>query len=367
MKDYFDKLITTSTVRLQNSSNSNYIGTGIIYYNENLKDKVYILTASHCLFIDGDEFKNPRKDININFYNPITKNYETVNWKINLDYLFTEIDKDIAVLIIDKSIIENIIKEIPIIKVINNRDSYSSFITKGFPKATFGEELAVLYPTWLQKIDNKRFQIQLKEDYSGHNTDGFSGSGVFLMANDEIYLFGIFTRFRPEEKGKVIYCQYIDSINELLNKNYYSKISFSYFGSFGLTQEFFNNHIQNSLKGLGPRFNEDLNFQLPIAKIFNDIAKDDYFFQRFLNIVDNWIIEKGYMKLLDNIHLAAIEKDYEKIKAETVGWIKALDNSVTQKIDVKCLLESLDTVFYKHLTLLTTPNVYFTESPVTPT
>lgn len=342
MKDYFDELITNSTVRLQNSTDLNYIGTGIIYYNENLKDKVYILTASHCLFIDGDDFKNPRKDININFYNPISKHYETVNWKINLDCLFTEINKDIAVLIIDKSIVENIIKKIPIIKVVNERDSYLNFITKGFPKATLSEELAVLYPTWLQKIDDKRFQIQLNEDYSEYNTQGFSGSGVFLIANDEIYLFGIFTRFRPEEKGKVIYCQYIDSINELLHKNYASKISFSYFGNYGLTSEFFNKHIKNSLKGLGPRFNEDLNFQLPIAKIFNDIAKDDYFFIRFLNLVDNWIVEKGYRKLKDNIHLTKIEKEYEKIKIKTVNWIKTLDNSVTQKIDVKWLLESLD-------------------------
>lgn len=39
MKDYFDKLITNCTVRLQNSTDLNYIGTGIIYYNKNLKCK----------------------------------------------------------------------------------------------------------------------------------------------------------------------------------------------------------------------------------------------------------------------------------------------------------------------------------------
>ena len=217
MTDYYDKLITNSTIRLQDSNGLNYIGTGIIYYAEYLKDKVYILTASHCLFTDNDGFKNQRKNINLNLYNPISMDYENINYEISSDYLFTEIDKDIAVLMIDKSIIENIIKEIPIIKVINQRDLHSNFITKGFPKATSGEELAILYPTWLHSIDDKRFQIQLNEDYSEYNTQGFSGSGVFLIANDEVYLFGIFTRFRPQDKGKVIYCQYIETINELLS------------------------------------------------------------------------------------------------------------------------------------------------------
>ena len=130
--------------------------------------------------------------------------------------------------------------------------------------------------------------------------------------------------------------------SELLYKNYSSKISFSYFGNYGLTSEFFNQHIQNSIKDLGPRFNEDLNFQLPIAKIFNDIAKDDYFLKRFLNIIDNWITEKGYRKLKDNIQLEEIEKEYESVKQNTIKWIKTLENSVTEKIDIKCLLESLE-------------------------
>ncbi|WP_199736825.1 hypothetical protein [Flavobacterium sp. LB2P53] len=53
----FDKIITTLTVRLKDFLNNDYIGSGVIYYQDNFKDKVYILTASHCLFIDGDQFQ----------------------------------------------------------------------------------------------------------------------------------------------------------------------------------------------------------------------------------------------------------------------------------------------------------------------
>ena len=134
-----------------------------------------------------------------------------------------------------------------------------------------GEEIAVLFPTWLQHFENSRFQIQLHEAYSAYSTQGFSGSPVFLIAKNEIYLFGIFTRFRPEEKGKVIYCQYIETINELLDNNYLLKISFNYFGNHGLTKDFFKKHIDRSIVGLGPRFTEELNLKLPIGKYFNDI------------------------------------------------------------------------------------------------
>ena len=43
--------------------------------------------------------------------------------------------------------------------------------------------------------ESNRFQLQLNADYTEANIEGFSGAGIFLEANDEIYLYGIFTRF----------------------------------------------------------------------------------------------------------------------------------------------------------------------------
>ncbi len=84
----------------------------------------------------------------------------------------------------------------------------------------------------------------------------------------------------------------------------------------GLTKVFFENHIENAIEGLGPRFNEQLNFKLSIARIFNDIAKDKTFFKRFENIVDEWILNYGYKKNTDNIHLEEIEKQYDEFKKQ---------------------------------------------------
>lgn len=107
-----------------------------------------------------------------------------------------------------------------------------------------------------------RFQLTLNEDYSDYHTSGFSGSGVFVNLNGAVYLLGIFTRFRAEEKGRVIYCQYIEKINELLKRSHLPLINFSYTAGYGLTPLFFINQVEASIANLGPRFSEKLNFKL---------------------------------------------------------------------------------------------------------
>lgn len=346
-----DKTISRITVRLK-VSDGDYIGSGVIYYQDHFKDKVYILTASHCLFTDGDKFENQRSEINIDLLNSNFSSYETIKVQVDSDLLFTSEKKDVAVLVLDKNEVENIIGIIPKISSVKERSTYSSFITKGFPKATLGEEIAVLYPTWLQDFEVGRFQIQLNEAYLGYSTRGFSGSPIFLIAKKEIYLYGIFTRFRAEEKGKVIYCQYIETINELLNKKYLPQISFSYYGQYGLTKYFFDKHIERSIVGLGPRFTEDLNFKLPIAKYFNDIAKDTMFFKRFLKVVDDWILSRGYSITNNNINFEQIEKNNENLKSKVIKWIKELDNLVTEKIDIEWIyvsFEQLEDLIYSKL------------------
>lgn len=335
-----DKIISKLTVRLKTSDNV-YIGSGILYFQDNFIDKIYVLTASHCLFEDGDKFQNLRNDIVIDILKSDFSGYETIRVKTNDKLLFTSEKKDVALLILEKKDVEKISGTVPLISCIKERGNSNNFITKGFPKATFGEEIAVLYPTWLQHFENNRFQLELHEDYLAKFTQGFSGSPVFLIAKNEIYLFGIFTRFRSEEKGKVIYCQYIETINELLEASYLPQISFSYFGQHGLTKAFFENHIENAIEGLGPRFNEKLIFKLPIARIFNDIAKDKTVFKRFENIVDEWILNYGYKKNTDNVHLQEIEKQYDELKNKITNWIKELDYSIENQIEIEWIFDHL--------------------------
>jgi len=343
MIEKLDKVISKLSVRLSDVNNGACIGTGVIYYSDELKEKLYVLTASHCLFDDGDEFLVQRDEVYVDVLQKDLIHYKSLKTTVNSNLLFKEKNKDIAILVLDKKDVEDILGEIPRVKVVKEKGPYNNFIVKGFPNATQGKELAVLNPKWLQVLDD-RFQLELIEDYTAYNTKGFSGSGVFIETGSDLFLYGIFTRFRAEEKGKVIYAQFIDIANEFLAKSYLPLIQFNYFASYDLTDDFFKKHIKQSITGLGPRFSEVLNFQLPIAKVFNEIAKDAVFKRQFTAIFDEWIVKYGYRKIKNNSHLEQIDFEYEEVKQESLEWIKVLNLSVDNKIDIEWLLDRVELI-----------------------
>jgi len=236
-----DLLLSQVTVRLKEVNTKKVIGTGLLYYSDDLRDNVYVITASHCLHSDGDSFQILFSSIIIDFYNPSEDNYISFNVQhINESLLFKETNKDLAVIRLNKSDLEGLIGDIPKVRVVTTRQNKTHFIVKGFPNATMGKELDVIYPTWKQELTAApKFQLQLNEDYDDYATEGFSGSGIFLNDNEYVYLFGIFTRFRSEDRGRVIYGQHIELINELLSKNFLPAIKFDYLGDNNLNHSFF--------------------------------------------------------------------------------------------------------------------------------
>jgi hypothetical protein len=240
-----DFKISRLTVRLKISDTQNIVGTGVIYYQKSFDNTVYIFTAAHCLFKDGDLFQNILSEIDVELYDSNSHSYKMIKIAIQEQLLYKDVNWDIGVLCIKKLEVEEIIGTIPQIQVVRERLNFHDFVIKGFPKATEGKELDTVYATWKQNmIEVSKFQLRLNDDYTDYYTEGFSGSGVFLQANDEIYLYGIFTRFRKEERGRVIYCQFVESLNQLLESNFYPTITFSYLGALGLTRIFFQEHIK---------------------------------------------------------------------------------------------------------------------------
>ncbi len=347
-----DNLISTITVRLrQNNSSNSTIGTGILYYEKSLSDKVYVLTASHCLFEDGDSFQKYFNDLFIDVYSPEKDTYIPVLYKqIDENFLFKDKGKDVAILILDKEQIDKINPNIPKIEVVQERQSFSFFTIKGFPRATKGKELDAIQTVWKQSMtETKRFQLQLNSDYTGYNIDGFSGAGVFIEADNEVFLFGIFTRFRAEEKGKVIYCQYIDPINELLRSNFLPPIFYTYLGNNGLVPSFFSSQIEKAVKNLGPRFNEKLNFETPIVDVFDCISKNENFYAQITKIVDNWLTEQSYRSQRGNKHLAEIETELDTLRKELKEWLLGLYHSVNDEVSILPFIERIK-IFKKKVT-----------------
>ncbi|GFD92211.1 hypothetical protein KUL156_41720 [Alteromonas sp. KUL156] len=316
-----DKIISKLSVRLKDSTD-NVIGTGVLYYHPNLRDKVYVFTATHCLYKDSDEFEDKRDSLKIDFYNSSNRIYESIQINnIDEELISKNKDNDLAIIVLDKITIERIVGNIPLIRIATERQNNSDFTIKGFPKATKGKELDVIFPKWKQRMTEvNKFQLEITEDYTEWNIEGFSGSGVFLTTKDSIYLYGIFTRYRSEEKGRVIYCQFIPYLNSLLEKKYLPKIKFSYLGNNGITPVFFEHQVTNSIINLGPRFDERLNFQLPIAKLFNDLTFDDNFKTRFFKVLDSWLLESIYDEFSNNSDLKYIDDAFFSFKEKVKKW-----------------------------------------------
>lgn len=338
-----DNLISNLTVRLRESKLKKVIGTGVIYSSENLKDRVYIITASHCLHSDAEAFDNIFDSILIDFYNSVEGRYSTIEINaINQDLLFKDADKDIAIIIIDKNDMQNLIKEIPKVRVVANRQSHKKFIVKGFPNATMGKELAAIYPTWNQEMTEvNKFQLQFQEDYDSYSIQGFSGSGVFLYDEHEIYLHGIFTRFRAEDRGKVIYCQHIELVNELLQQNFLPTIQLDYIGDNNLNNSFFKTHIEKAIENLGQRYSETLNLELPISKLFNDLVRDYDFEYRFLQIFDDWFTKARDRTPKSNSELFEVINKQNKFKNDVKSWLGKTSFKLPFSIEISWIIEEI--------------------------
>jgi len=339
-----DKYLSALTVRLR--SGSNLIGTGSIYFSQNLKEKIYILTASHCLFEDRDKFTKPRKTISIDFFCQEKRKFLTIKHEIDYKLVSSSIEKDVAVLVIPKQQVPVDLSTIPEPLAVKERQSATNFVVKGYPQATKGEELACVYPTWIQEQpETYRFQLNLNEDYNDWSTQGFSGAGVFLIVDSRIYLFGIFTRFRSPGKGKTIYCQFVDSINQLLVENYRLEIPYNFWGEHGLTPDFFTKQINTAIQNLGPRFNETLNFRLPIAYRFNDIAKDMTFRRRLEGVFDKWLVNRkgGYLSSGNQIY-NEIQPQIVSLQETVSNWIKKINWSPDQIIDINSIINKIDSL-----------------------
>jgi hypothetical protein len=114
-----------------------------------------------------------------------------------------------------------------------------------------------------------------------------------------------------------------------------------FFGDNGLTPDFFNNQVDKQIANLGPRFNKKLNFELPIARIFDNLAHNELFHKRFIKFIDNWLTEKSYRKQKDNEYLAELEINLESLRVKLKKWILNFDYSLNTSISLAPFLEEI--------------------------
>lgn len=338
-----DKIISQLTVRLSTKvkAKKNRIGSGVLCHPAGNAKVLYVITAAHCLFSDGERFAKPLEKINVEVYDLRSNLYQSFEVRVDTKLLYLCADKDVAVLLMDRLEIEAAVGEIPDVPVARDEYGNTQFIIKGFPNGTQGE-IDVLYPTWQQRMTEvHKFQLNANKSYTNFYIKGYSGSGVFMLQGGQIYLVGIFTRYRGEEKGNVIYCQYLDTVNELLESNYMTAVPFSFVGKFGLDTAFFQRRLKIALKNLGPRFNEQLNFRLPVAQKFSDLAKDSFFRRRVHLLFNGWLVDKSYRRLRENPHVGVFELRIDSFKATVIQWLNGYDFTANNPIDVSWVVQGI--------------------------
>ena len=138
-----------------------------------------------------------------------------------------------------------------------------------------------------------------------------------------------------------------------------------------LSPDFFKNQTEKEIINLGPRFNEELNFELPIAQLFDAISHNVVFYQKFISVIDKWLTERSYRKQKYNEYLSVLEKELEALKNELLNWVTHFDYSLDQQIQLTEFLDRLHqyirkvsdkkSELYNHKNRKTEPNKFDNE------
>ena len=338
-----DALLSRLTIRLRNAGTGKTIGSGVIYRSPS-SDYVYIITAAHCLFEDTDSFTKPLELVLVDIYDDVNREYKSVEYRIKHELVNPSKKADVAVLVLEVQKVSDLVAEVPLVEAIATKQAYTDFAVKGFPQATKGEELACIYPTWIQEMPEiNGFQVQLNEDYDDHAMNGYSGAGVFLLVGNKAYLTGILTRYRKEDKGRVIYSHKLNIVNDLLQRAGHSQIQMAFIGSHGLNKEFFESRVRASIKNLGKRYNPDVNFPVQIAARFDDITLNGRFKQRLIACFDWWLLPGRNMdRELETIKDA--QDAYKEAKTFVKDWLSQLTWNASETIDLSPIRDRVNTL-----------------------
>lgn len=115
-----------------------------------------------------------------------------------------------------------------------------------------------------------------------------------------------------------------------------------FFDSNGLDPDFFKNQIEKEIKNLGPRFNKKLNFKLPIAQVFDNLAHNDIYCKKIIKTIDNWLTERSYRQLNNNEHLSELETELDLLKEELTNWVKSFKYKIGKPIQLADYMEKLE-------------------------
>lgn len=197
-------LLRALTVKVSSPVES---GSGVLCRPSPKSSFVFVLTARHIV-ADGGTVVLPN-EISLEFYtSPNPAIY--ILQKNDRVLAFDDPKKDIAVLVVPLESVELIIGELPVVYLVQDSFGLKKCLFRGFPEAGEGVEPFRMEGEITESEKTTEFQFELEvnrildgkpnsiiERTAKQNIDGYSGSGVFLVNDNEIYLFGVVSAFGP--------------------------------------------------------------------------------------------------------------------------------------------------------------------------
>ncbi len=150
-----------------------------------------------------------------------------------------------------------------------------------------------------------------------------------------------------EEKEREIEFEYwgnSEIFERLARKENEGKLHY-WFEKEEFSDDWFKNHLNESIKNLDKRYTPELNFELPIAKTFDGISRDKYFKTQFISFLDDFL--KKYHNVVSNIENAQLKSDIDKIISLTASFrqeYEKIDFKEIHSIDLDILISKLEDV-----------------------
>lgn len=330
-------------VRLKsNNEPKTFVGSGVLYSVADIGDRIYLFTAAHCLFSDGDHFANMRESIIVDIFSPTENCYkeilvEDVSAK---SVMRTKETNDIAIIVLNKTEVLAINNQLPNVNIVCSNEDVREIVVMGFPKANNGIKVLPSNALWNNRIiDTNQFYLESISDIDHYNMEGYSGGGLFLKNDTEIQLIGIFVRFLKEDKGRMIYGQYLNELNDLLTEKNLPNIRYGYIGAGGLSKTIVEHHIKKALANLGPNFTIRTNAHDAI----DAVARNYNYRQKLFNAFNRWLNDLRFYNNETESDVGTIECEYLKLR-DNANHLLQIDTNVSSRYNFSQFEKQLETI-----------------------
>ena len=281
-----DDVIKYCTAKIVSNDNpSHAIGSGVLLRQDEIGDKLYMLTAVHCLNdISGKQLESIKAEI----YNPLSSQYESITIQDLSDrsVLLQEGEQEIALVILKAHEVLAISPNLPSISIVLEPAHCARYVCAGFPKAS-GHTFEQTNANWIrQDTLSHTTSLRLENDYISCYVEGFSGGGIFCITHNEVILVGIMSEYRIEERGKYIIGSDLSHINENLYASHLPQLHLSYVIAEGITEQSIQDSLNITYRNLGKRFMPTFNVDTTVQDKLDTLCRTLRYNERLIDITN---------------------------------------------------------------------------------